>query len=411
MALAMARPTKHPKSGVYRVRRAVPSELRSALGKRELIQTLDTKDPAEAKRRAPPVVARFDAILAAARRELAGDVAPLTPREVAELAGEVYRAETKRSAEDWGGLAEREAERDALLDRLDGDYGDGVEDTRTFTPAAADLDEARRLLSERGKVTDASSLARLAVAIFGARTFAADVAVRRAAGDWTPDPDAARFPLPEPPPPPAPTGRAAAPAAAPLTFDALLAAYREQHADQPQKTHDKRAAKLRGFAAVAGHTDAAAVTRAEVSRWKTAGLGAGKNAKTVNDGIIMLRPMWYWAMREGLLPNGDNPFSNMALKATKRGGAKRRGFTDEEAVTLLQAARRETGFLRWLPWVLAWTGCRLEEACGAMREDVRDDGTMRQGSGRLALPASRAAKLSPQEDPPGGVKGALQKVG
>jgi integrase len=143
----------------------------------------------------------------------------------------------------------------------------------------------------------------------------------------------------------------------------LLAAYRKQHADQPQKTHDKRAAKLRDFAAVAGHTDASAVTRAEVSRWKTVGLDAGKSAKTVNDGIIMLRPMWFWAMREGRLPNGDNPFSNMALKATKRGGAKRKGFSDEEAVTLLQAARRETGFLRWVPWVRAWTGCRLEEAC------------------------------------------------
>ena len=160
-----------------------------------------------------------------------------------------------------------------------------------------------------------------------------------------------------------------------LTFDALLAAYRKQHGDQPQKTHDKRAAKLRSFAAVAGHTDAAAVTRQEVSRWKTAGLDAGKAPKTVNDGIVMLRPLWFWAMREGLLPHADNPFSHMAIKATKRGAPKRKGFTDEEAAMLLQAARREAGFLRWLPWVLAWTGCRLEEACGAMREDVREGGS------------------------------------
>jgi hypothetical protein len=89
MALAMARPTKHPASGVYGVRRAVPEALRAIVGKRELIQSLATKDPAEAKRLAPPVVARFDAILEAARRQLGGDVTPLTPREVAALGGEV----------------------------------------------------------------------------------------------------------------------------------------------------------------------------------------------------------------------------------------------------------------------------------------------------------------------------------
>ena len=151
MALAMARPTKHPKSGVYRVRRAVPDDLRSVVAKRELIQTLDTKDPAEAKRRAPPVVARFDAVLEAARRELKGDVAPLSPREVAELAGAVYHAETKRAAEDWGDVTQREAERDALLDRLDGDHGNGVDDARTLTPTATDLEHAmftrKRILS------------------------------------------------------------------------------------------------------------------------------------------------------------------------------------------------------------------------------------------------------------------------
>lgn len=43
----MVRPTKHPKSSVYRVRRAVPADLREVVGKRELIASLRTKDPAE----------------------------------------------------------------------------------------------------------------------------------------------------------------------------------------------------------------------------------------------------------------------------------------------------------------------------------------------------------------------------
>lgn len=372
MALAMVRPTKHPKSGVYRVRRAVPDDLRDIVGKRELIGSLRTKDPTEARRLAPAVIARFDAILEAARRQLGGDVTPLTPREVAEIAGEVYRAEVAEAERTHASVLDREIARDRLLDRLDGDHGDGVEDERTFTPNAADLDEARQMLAERGKVTDAASLERLAVEVFGARTYAAALAVRRAAGDWSPDTDAARFPVAGPRPQQAPSPAAVARAAPALTFDALLEAFRKQHADQPRKTHEKRAAKLRDFARAAGHDDAAAVSRQDVSRWKAAGLDAGKAPKTVNDGVIMLRPLWNWAMREGLLPPGDNPFSGMAIKQRKGAAAPRVGYTDEEAAKLLAAARQEGGFLRWLPWVLAFTGCRLEEACGATREDVRE---------------------------------------
>ena len=51
MALAMARPWKHPKTGVYWLRKRVPDDLRVVLGKLELLQSLKTKDPGEAKLR------------------------------------------------------------------------------------------------------------------------------------------------------------------------------------------------------------------------------------------------------------------------------------------------------------------------------------------------------------------------
>ena len=50
MALAMARPWKHPKTGVYWLRKRVPDDLRAGIGKREEKLTLKTRDPAEAKR-------------------------------------------------------------------------------------------------------------------------------------------------------------------------------------------------------------------------------------------------------------------------------------------------------------------------------------------------------------------------
>ena len=57
MPLMMARPTKHPKTGVYQFRRAVPNDLRALVGKREEKRSLGTKDPEEAKRRFAEVLA------------------------------------------------------------------------------------------------------------------------------------------------------------------------------------------------------------------------------------------------------------------------------------------------------------------------------------------------------------------
>ena len=42
MALAMARPWKHPKTGIFWLRKCVPDDLRSLLGKREEKRSLGT---------------------------------------------------------------------------------------------------------------------------------------------------------------------------------------------------------------------------------------------------------------------------------------------------------------------------------------------------------------------------------
>ena len=46
----MSSPWKHPKTGMYWVRRRVPSHLVDRVGKREEKKSLGTKDPVEAKR-------------------------------------------------------------------------------------------------------------------------------------------------------------------------------------------------------------------------------------------------------------------------------------------------------------------------------------------------------------------------
>lgn len=62
VALRTSRPFKHPKTGTYYFRRAVPLALRAAIGKREWKETLGTKDAQTARMLHTAVAARYDAI-------------------------------------------------------------------------------------------------------------------------------------------------------------------------------------------------------------------------------------------------------------------------------------------------------------------------------------------------------------
>ncbi|WP_375454385.1 DUF6538 domain-containing protein [uncultured Methylobacterium sp.] len=86
MPLMMARPSKHPTTGVYQFRRVVPEDLRALVGKREEKRSLKTKDPEEAKRRFVEVLQEIEAKWAALR---AGPK-DLTEREAHQLAEPVY---------------------------------------------------------------------------------------------------------------------------------------------------------------------------------------------------------------------------------------------------------------------------------------------------------------------------------
>jgi integrase len=174
-------------------------------------------------------------------------------------------------------------------------------------------------------------------------------------------------PLPSPAVPTA-VNTPAAPSAV-LKTDALLAAYVLENPQIP-KTLDKRRAALRGLERAAGHDDAARITKADVRKWKDQRIADGKALKTVADGVAMLRPVWAWAVCNDLLTS--NPLSGMAPKKVRGQPSARVPFNDADAVLILAAAREAKGFLRWLPWVFALTGCRIEEVYGAIREDVRE---------------------------------------
>src|SRR5215213_7951406 len=86
MPLTMARPWKHPKTGIYWIRKGVPEDLRALVGKREEKRSLETRDPDEAKRRHAEALAEIEARWA----NLRTGPKSLTEREAHAMAAAVH---------------------------------------------------------------------------------------------------------------------------------------------------------------------------------------------------------------------------------------------------------------------------------------------------------------------------------
>src|SRR3954452_7176403 len=82
MPLAMARPWKHPDTGIYWLRCRVPADLRALVGKREEKRSLGTRDPTNATRLHSEALAAVHAQWSQLRK---GPIS-LTRTETAEIA-------------------------------------------------------------------------------------------------------------------------------------------------------------------------------------------------------------------------------------------------------------------------------------------------------------------------------------
>src|SRR6218665_567879 len=87
----MAQPFKHPDSGMYYLRRRVPDELISSLG-REYKRSLKTRDPGEAKARFATEWQKSEEAFSLAKAQLSG-IDILSARDVQQLAARWFNAE------------------------------------------------------------------------------------------------------------------------------------------------------------------------------------------------------------------------------------------------------------------------------------------------------------------------------
>jgi hypothetical protein len=289
----MTRPTKHPRTGIYRVRKAVPALLREVAGKREWVETLRTTDWQAAKALAPDAMARIDSMHTAALAALQGTASLLSAREVAAVVGAWRRGAVEQVERDPGRLEDRDGALDMLYDAVPGPEGgshallEEREDGREYFPGPSALAEAAEVIRLQGKVAPLESVRAVAIGLFWAKIEVEKLALRRIEGDWSVDDGAARYPVaPVPAKPgdrPAPSPRST-PSVLPLSGTALVDAWAAERNPSPA-TRRKYATTFRHLARILGHDDVRRIGVEDVVAFKAARLKEGRDAGTVADDV------------------------------------------------------------------------------------------------------------------------------
>jgi integrase len=388
MALRMTQPLKDPRTGKYIFRKAIPKRLRSRLGGKTEVQiTLGTSDPAEARERFVVVAAQVQAEWKAAEAmpdpDAASEERPrLTFKRLQGLAGEYYRWLVAKHDEEPG-ARQRWLDELAEVDRVTRRLPNRPPGTMT-----AFLPKARAFLEEKGYALDDLDVWELARAIVTADRLAKQHLAKNAVGDYSSDPAAERFPKWEEPEmkPTAEAVERTAAGAAPTTRRVALTV--EAHFDDFAKacglslgTMKRWRPVLKSLANFAKTDDLSEVGMETIFAWRKELLEQGRSAKTVGEVYLAsARSFFNWAVENQLA--GANPAADIKVRVKKKAAATDReapGFEDAEANAILSEAlrppvgkesRRFTAAKRWIPWLCAYSGARVNEITQMRREDV-----------------------------------------
>ena len=464
MLYRLVSPVKRPGSSNLQFAKRIPTDVRERLvGKTlhlpigdesvpvhitermsSLRVSLRTSDPSTAKVRQAKAAAYVEEVFAALRANPAAliddrmetrPVAPvsLTNRQATALSASLYRSwangedhERKIAmvhtpdgwvrdddGDEWGGEEAGFAATTAYFDRLK-DAGT-VEDLERELGPLVD-----RLLQDKGiAAVDRQSRQRLLIAAWTALRDAMDARRRNAAGDYTPDPNAERFP--DWIPPGGEDEHQQQPiehyADAKVSLMGLVADWwtESEAAGMKPSTHESYRNTMTKLVAFLGHDNAEQVTPDDILRFKQYRLatphprtGKPASARTVKDtDLAGLKSVFGWAVRN--LKLGSNPATGITIKLGKPKQVRQKGFTDEEIRALLSACaslevgrdRPETyAAKRWVPWLLAYTGARVGEIAQLRKLDVQETGdywsiSINPEAGTVKSNAQRLVPLHP----------------
>ncbi|WMT91940.1 DUF6538 domain-containing protein [Pelagibacterium sp. H642] len=377
MVVRMATPFLHPKSGVWYFRKAVPEHLQPLLGRKEEKFSLHTKDLAVARRRfaqaAADVQARWDDLQ---RQPLVPEPVreqSLTLQQIVAMAGEFYHDLLRRYGKHPGPAKiwrdKLDQIQSALPDRLMKPGRKRIPGW-AFQPAQAAARkvgaQVREVLDSEGIVPDNESLTRLYLEVASALAQGYAVLARHAEGDFSDDPLADRFPA-----------RVTRSKENSTDWRKMYAGYVD--ARKPAaKSVKRQKGVLAAFFTFLGHDDPSRVTRADAQAWMKHRLDAGIAPQTVwYADMAHPRALLNWARRNDLITN--RPFDDIDPPAINKEQVRDREFSLEESERILKAtldpvsnrmSAEGAGARRWVPWLCAYTGARVNEITQARSEDV-----------------------------------------
>jgi integrase len=289
MVLACARPWRHPATGVYWLRRRVPARLRTVLPKREILFTLATHLPGEARSRHARLAARID-------------------DELSRIAA--------------------------------GELPAGMLCAGHISPFRSGREMPANGLTVTSAVIE-----------------------------------------PHVPAPAVPS--ATTQASPPVDLGDLFDGYANEAALSPA-TRKRWRPVMDHLARHAGTPDAARMTPEILVAWKDHLLEEGRSPVTVRDVYLAaVKATLGWGLDQKRLR--ANPAQGLRVRVPKAVMLRDRGFTDEEAHAILvttlapqdsRISRENAAVRRWVPWLLAYTGARVNEITQARGKDIRAVGAI-----------------------------------
>lgn len=141
--------------------------------------------------------------------------------------------------------------------------------------------------------------------------------------------------------------------------------------------------KIAAFCAFIGHTDLCRMTRNDAYKWADHLGEQGIAKKSIREvWIASLRATAGFQIERGFLKT-ENPFSRIRVRGVKPTKASnQKGFSDVQASTILTATLGTFSHLttpetraarRWIPWICAYTGARVNEITSLRPSDIRPD--------------------------------------
>ncbi|WP_312857840.1 DUF6538 domain-containing protein [Mesorhizobium zhangyense] len=387
----MPSPTRNPDTGIFQYRVRVPTDLvERAKGKSIMLPvdgrhrpvkigvqvkvSLSTRDLREAKERFREV----DAIVQTYWDGLRKGPQPLTMKQVYALAGEM-RAVFIEAFDDEPGTPETWLQ----VMKANAEAGAGTSSLAIPTPAVKLAAMEKRFgglvsayLAGKGLHVDEKSRKALVGVVAEPLSDAARINMAKASGDYSDTGETQRYPkfVPTEVPQTA-TGKTA--------FKSIIdeEVRRRSLGTEGRTVNSKSISKFRrhtdAFEAHRDNKDAATITPQEVRVWVEALQTGGKlKNKTVGDYLSSVQTVLEWGREhDSAFHPSVNPASRVRGPTVRAATSGERAYTLEEAKRVLLSAREaRSDSLRWLPWLCAYSGARIEEVAGLRKEDFFETG-------------------------------------